>query len=194
MPPSSVLVPPSETCRGHSWYTALLSQPSRLCFLFQVEISSFQPEIGIRRAVKAPVNIPVSWAWPCHLSLGTASLPFSVLPSSCSRWFHCARSSERRNQTPGQERICIELAPFPGGGNHRAGSILRKMYQPAPCLSAGCLERGLPDNGEHHPLPCFMDLAGPGLCLVSNLNSLFIIELEQSEGKTCFLRYQDTEK
>lgn len=63
----------------------------------------FLPEIGINRAVKAPVSIPVSWARPCHLSLGTASLLFSALPNDCSRRSHCARRSERRNQTPGKK-------------------------------------------------------------------------------------------
>lgn len=120
-------------------------QPSCPRFLFQVEIPSFQPEIGIRRAVKAPVNIPVSWARPCHLSLGTASLPFSVLPSSCSRWFCCARSSEGGNRTPGQESICIELAPFPEGGGGGVTGLAGPSggCQPAPCLSPA----------DHHPAP-----------------------------------------
>lgn len=87
-------------------------------------IRVFLPEIGINSAVKAPVNIPVSWAWPCHLSLGTASLLFSDLPSDCSCWSRGARCSERRNQTPRQEHVCTELAPFFWRESHRADSGL----------------------------------------------------------------------
>lgn len=99
--------------------------PLQSCWLFFFVAPSgnirFLPEIGINSAVKAPVNIPVSWAWPCHLSLGTASLLFSTLPSGCSRWFHCARHSGRRNQSPGQEHVCIELE------GHRAESALQVL-------------------------------------------------------------------
>lgn len=114
--PFSVLVSPKETCRGHSWYMAFLSPTLLPVFLVPSGNIEFSAKIGIKRTVKAPVNIPVFWSWSCHLSHGTSSLSLSVLPSSCSHWFCCARSSERRNQTPGQERICIELAPFPEGG------------------------------------------------------------------------------
>lgn len=129
---SSVLASPIEACRGLSLFTD--PSPILLAVFFFVAPSGnirFLPEIGINSAVKAPVNIPVSWAWPCHLSLGTASLLFSTLPSGCSRWFHCARHSGRRNQSPGQEHVCIELAPFSGG-------TLTELRVPSRCCQPAC--------------------------------------------------------
>lgn len=77
-------------------------QPSCLCFLlFQVEISSFQPRLASRALLKSHSTSQSLGPGPVTRALGlTASLPFSVLPGRCSRWFYRARSWERRNQTP----------------------------------------------------------------------------------------------
>lgn len=64
----------------------------------------------------------------------------------------------------------------------------------SPLPQSGLSEHSRADKGEaHNPQPCFADPSGPGFYLVSNLNSLFIIELEQIEGKKHFLRYQEAE-
>lgn len=159
------------------------SQPSCPCFLLQVEIPSFQPEIGIRRAVTAPVNIPVSWAWACHLSLETASLPSSVLPRGCSRWFCCASSSERRNRTPRRECICIELAPFVEGGVTGLKGHPEGASRPPASVGVPTTPPLIYPSPPHPPQ-------------VSNFNSLFILELEHGEGGNVFLgsRVQKTGK